>query len=54
MLDKAAAKNAANDDIGDREASARLQYAERLSKYLVFVGREVDHAIRDDDIDSII
>jgi len=32
----------------------RLEHAEGFSQHLVFVGREVDDTIRDDDIDSVI
>ena len=36
---------AARDDIGDGEAAAGLQHAERLAQHAVLVAREVDHAI---------
>ena len=40
------------DHVGDREASAGLQHAGDFSEHLALVGREVDHAIRDHDIDG--
>ena len=44
----------AHDHIGDRESSARLQHAERLTQNAIFVCGEIDHAVRDDDIDRVV
>ena len=41
----------ARDDIGDSEAATRFQDAERLAQHLVLIGRQVNHAIGNDDID---
>src|ERR1039457_416235 len=43
-----------DDDIGDREPAAWFQYAEGFAQDAIFVGREVDHAIGNDDVDGII
>ena len=45
---------AAHDHVGDGEAAARLQHAERLAQHAVLVGREVDDAVRDDDVDRVV
>src|ERR1022692_4662346 len=42
------------DDIGDRKKSAVLEDAERFSQDDVLIGREVDDAVRNDDIDRLI
>ena len=44
---------ASNDDIGDREASARLEHPERLAQNGVLVVRQVDDAVRDDHVHRI-
>jgi hypothetical protein len=45
---------ATHDYVRNRETSARLQDPKRLSHNAVLVARQVDHAIRDDDIDRVI
>ena len=45
---------ASHHDVRDREAPARLEHAERLGQHAVLVGREVDHAVRDDDVDRVV
>ncbi len=45
---------AACDDIGHREAAARLEDAKRLPQDLVLVGREIDHTVRNDHVDCVI
>src|ERR1700728_2570010 len=45
---------ATGDDIGDGDATSRLQYAECFPYHSVFVSREIDDAIGDDDIDRRI
>src|ERR1051325_8881502 len=42
---------AAHNDVGDREAAARLQHAEGLGEHAVLVGGEIDDAVRDDHVD---
>src|SRR6185312_2991856 len=39
--------------VGDLEAAARAEHPEGLTENLVLVGREVDDAIGDDDVDRI-
>ena len=43
----------AEHDVGDGEATARLEHAERLAQHLILVRREVDDAVRDDDVDRV-
>src|SRR5581483_5558995 len=45
---------AAHDDVGYREAPSRLQDAEGFAKNAALVGGEIDHAVRDDDVDGLI
>jgi len=45
---------ATRDDIGDREATSRFEYPERFSQNRVLVSREIDDAIRDDDINGFV
>src|ERR1051326_5320041 len=40
--------------IGNRETTARLQHTESFSQHAILVAREVNDAIRDDDIDRAI
>jgi hypothetical protein len=42
---------AANDDVGDGEATAGLEDAEGFAQDAVFIGGEVDDAVGDDDVD---
>ena len=42
------------DDVGDREATAGLEHAERLAEHRGLVGRQVDHAVREDDVDGAV
>ena len=41
-------------DVRDGEPAARLQDPERLAEDAVLVGREVDDAVRDDDVDGVV
>ena len=43
-----------DDDVGDGEPAARFQHAKRFRDHAVLVGREVDHAVRDDDVDGVV
>ena len=45
---------AADNHVGDGEAAAGLQDAEGFAQDLVLVGREINHAIRNDDIDGVV
>src|SRR5262245_64533051 len=45
---------AAHDDVGDREAPARLEHAKGFGEHPVLVGGQVDHAVRDDDVDRAV
>ena len=38
--------------VGDGQAAARLEHAVRLAQHRPLVGREVDHAVRDDHVDA--
>ena len=40
------------DDVGDGEATPRGQDAEGLAEHRGLVGRQVDHAVRDDHVDA--
>ncbi len=42
------------DDVGDREAPARLQHPERLLEHLRLVGHQVDHAVGQDHVRRIV
>src|SRR5690606_18076654 len=42
------------DDVRDREPAARLQHAERLREHRALVGTQVDHAVRQDDVDGTV
>src|SRR6476620_2672837 len=42
------------DDVRDRETTAGRQHTQRFSKNGVFVAREIDHAVRDDDVDRVL
>ena len=44
----------AGNDVGDSKASTRLEHAERLAQDFIFVGRKIDHAVRDDHVDRPI
>ena len=41
------------DDVADPDTSARPEHAGDLGQHRRLVGREVDHAVRDDDIDRL-
>ena len=45
---------AAHDNVGDGEAAARLEHAKRLAQDAVLVGREIDDAVGDDDVDRVV
>lgn len=45
---------AADDDVRDGEAAAQLEDAEGLGGDTVLVGREVDHAVRDDGVNRVV
>ena len=45
---------AARDHVGDGEAAAGLQHAERFAQHAVLVGGEVDDAVRDDHVDRVV
>src|SRR4051812_14592879 len=40
-------------DVADANAAARLQYPRDLGQHRCLVGREVDHAVRDHDVDGV-
>lgn len=42
------------DDVGDRETPARLGHAEHLAKDFPLVRSQVDHAVRDDQVDGVV
>jgi len=42
------------DDIGDREASAGFEDAEGFAEHPGFIGREIDNAVGDDDVDGAV
>jgi hypothetical protein len=46
--------SSAHDDVGDHETSARSQNSERFSQYAILIGRQIDDAIRDNDVDGVI
>ena len=45
---------AADDDVGNGEAAAGLEHAERLAQDAVLVGGKIDDAVRDDHVDRIV
>ena len=45
---------AAHDDVGHRESAAGFEHAERLAQHAPLVGREIDDAVRDDDVDRVV
>src|SRR5262249_39780719 len=44
----------ANDHVGDREASTRLEHAEGFPQHAVLVARKIDDAVREDDVDRVV
>src|SRR3970040_1763758 len=45
---------ATHHDVRNREAPARLEHPESLRQNAVLVGREVDHAVGDDDVHGVV
>src|ERR1700724_3618967 len=45
---------AARHDIGNREPASRLEHPEGFAQHPILVARQVDDAVRDDDVDAIV
>src|SRR6266498_1647491 len=45
---------AAYDDVGHRETTTRPQHAKRFPQHPILVTRQVDHAVRDDDVHRVV
>src|SRR5262249_51501572 len=53
VLPQVSRQLALRDDVRDREPAARFQDTVRLPQHLALVRREVDDAVRDDDVDRV-
>src|SRR5512132_941159 len=45
---------APGDDVRHRKAAAGLEHTKGLPQHAVLIGREIDHAVRDDDVYGIV
>src|SRR2546423_7257104 len=54
LADSLRADLAIGDDVGERDAATRPQDARRFGEDRVLVGREVDHAVRDDGVEIAV